>query len=97
MNEFFDRYKRYKNVFSLLVLDIDRFKLVNDEHGHVAGDRILKAVATVLNQQRRSSDVLARYGGEEFAILLPETTLAQAKILAEKIREKRGRWKFRYE
>ncbi|MCH7910404.1 MAG: GGDEF domain-containing protein [Candidatus Hydrogenedentes bacterium] len=97
MNEFFERYKRFKNGFSLLVLDIDRFKLVNDEHGHVAGDRILKAVAAVLNQQRRSSDILARYGGEEFAMLLPETTLAQAKILAEKIRNKIGRSKFRYE
>lgn len=97
INEFFDRYHRYKNGFSLLVIDIDEFKKVNDEHGHVAGDRVLKAVAAVLDEQRRSSDILARYGGEEFTVLLPETSLTQAKVMAEKIRDKVERTTFQAE
>jgi len=74
-------------VFSLLMLDLDRFKAFNDAHGHVAGDQALRLVGHLLKSALRPGDVAARYGGEEFAILLPETTAAQAQILAERIRE----------
>ena len=81
----------------LVMLEIDHFKAVNDKYGHLAGDRILRAVAKLLDEQKRSSDFLARYGGEEFALILPETTQDQAIKLAEKTRDKVGRSSFRFE
>jgi len=77
---------RYRRPFALLFTDIDFFKLVNDVHGHRAGDVALRSVAHCLQQAVRTTDFVARYGGEEFVLLLPETTLAQAGILAERLR-----------
>jgi diguanylate cyclase (GGDEF)-like protein len=69
----------------LVLLDVDHFKLFNDTHGHLAGDDVLKMVASTLASNARSSDVVARYGGEEFTVLLPDTTLQQAEVVANKL------------
>ena len=92
-----ERVKRYGGTFSILVVDIDHFKQVNDTHGHLAGDRILRAVGHLMDQQKRASDFLGRFGGEEFVFLLPETGADSARMLAEKIRGKVGDSKLRYE
>ena len=82
----FWRALRYRRPLMLLMADIDHFKRVNDEHGHAVGDRVLQQTAAALGAQLRESDVLARYGGEEFAALLPETTVGEAALVAEKLR-----------
>jgi len=85
-----DRAKRYERDLSLMIIDIDHFKKVNDTYGHVAGDGVLKALAQRLSEQLRSNDHLARYGGEEFVIVLPETPLEMAHLLAERVRKSAG-------
>lgn len=82
----FKRADRYNTVFSLIMLDIDHFKNINDTYGHLLGDEILKEMAMLIKGCLRSMDVVARYGGEEFAILLPETELEDAIQTAERIR-----------
>ena len=82
----FKQAHRYGRKVSLLLLDIDHFKNVNDRYGHPAGDAVLRGVATMLAAQARDSDVVARYGGEEFAVALPETDRAGALVIAERIR-----------
>ena len=72
--------------FSLIMMDLDGFKQVNDRQGHLEGDKVLAAVARLLDARSRQSNVAARYGGDEFAILLPEATTEQAEILAERLR-----------
>lgn len=76
---------RYHRPLSLMVLDLDHFKQVNDQFGHLIGDQILATFAQTLNQSIRSGDLVGRVGGEEFAILLPETQLLQTQELAERI------------
>lgn len=71
---------------SLLIVDIDHFKRVNDNYGHVFGDKVIRAVAQILKDNVKGKDTAARYGGEEFVILLPDTPLGGARFLAEKIR-----------
>ena len=80
------RAKRYKRPLSLLFGDIDNFKAVNDTYGHLAGDRIIKALATKLKMETRDSDHAVRYGGEEFAVILTETPIEEAKMIAERLR-----------
>jgi len=80
------RAERYKRPLSLLFGDIDHFKAINDTFGHLAGDRIIKALATKLRMETRDSDHVARYGGEEFAVILTETTIEDATIIAERLR-----------
>jgi diguanylate cyclase (GGDEF)-like protein len=80
------RSLRDQNHFSVLLIDIDNFKNVNDTHGHHAGDEVLRAVAGVLRDQSRKADIVARYGGEEFALLLPSTDREGAILAAEKLR-----------
>jgi diguanylate cyclase (GGDEF)-like protein len=82
------RAARYKTPLSLLLLDVDEFKLYNDSFGHLAGDEVLKAIAGVLSENVRVIDFVARYGGEEFAVILPQTDAAGAMIVAERLREK---------
>jgi diguanylate cyclase len=72
---------------SFLFLDIDHFKQINDEYGHVVGDRVLQAVAQVFRAKTRGEDIVARYGGEEFIIILPATPIDKAHIVAENIRQ----------
>jgi diguanylate cyclase (GGDEF)-like protein len=86
----FGRARRYERELSLLIIDIDHFKLVNDTFGHVAGDDVLKELAGRLSSQLRSNDHLARYGGEEFVIILPETQIEMAHLLADRIRKSAG-------
>jgi diguanylate cyclase (GGDEF)-like protein len=81
------RAERYKETVSLIMLDIDHFKLFNDQHGHLSGDAVLKAVAGVLREGLGSSEVAARYGGEEFALVLPRTEKELALIRAEGLRK----------
>jgi diguanylate cyclase (GGDEF)-like protein len=78
---------RYRRPLSLLFLDLDRFKSVNDNFGHQAGDRILCAVSSTVRQTARGADLVARYGGDEFAVVMPVTTLEEAQFAAERIRE----------
>ncbi len=80
------RSKRYKHVVSLLLIDIDFFKKVNDSYGHLVGDIVLQKVAKEMCNLVRHSDVVARYGGEEFAIILPETGITGAKVIGQRIR-----------
>jgi len=79
------RSKRYQRPFSLLILDLDGFKAVNDTYGHMVGDQTLQAVAECLQAEVRDTDFLARYGGDEFALILPETNCDQATTIVEKI------------
>src|SRR6185295_10614045 len=80
------RAKRYRRELSLILFDIDKFKSINDTYGHLAGDYVLKQLATVIKGKIRREDVLARYGGEEFAIVLPEIDMANSVSFSEKIR-----------
>lgn len=82
------RLSRYVRPFSLIMLDIDYFKTINDSQGHDVGDQVLRALATLLETNLRSADYCARWGGEEFIILAPETPREQAAKLAEKIRQR---------
>ena len=79
--------KRYKHTLSLMLLDIDHFKNINDTHGHLVGDRLLKTFCLKIEPLLRESDVFARLGGDEFAILMPETTLTQANQVASRIKK----------
>ena len=81
-----DRHHRYSRSLSLMMIDIDFFKKVNDTYGHQCGDHILKAVAEKAASIIRKTDLLARYGGEEFCCLLPETDAAAAEAVAENLR-----------
>lgn len=83
----FARVKRYDETLSLIMLDIDHFKRVNDERGHLAGDEVIRRTAEILSNGIRESDTLGRYGGEEFAVLLPHTKLDGALVLAERLRK----------
>jgi diguanylate cyclase (GGDEF)-like protein len=82
----FNKAKRYGNIFSVLFFDIDDFKGVNDQYGHLAGDEVLKKIAETMKNHLRQSDIIGRYGGEEFLILLPETNLESASMLAQRLR-----------
>lgn len=86
-NEFI-RYKRYKIPFSILFIDIDRFKFVNDQLGHQAGDNILISVSEIITSDLRDLDVCTRYGGDEFVLVLPHTNHSKAYEIAERIRKK---------
>lgn len=83
-----ERSERYKKGFSIIIMDIDYFKRVNDKHGHLAGDRLLKMFTEIMQHTIRYTDTAGRWGGEEFVILCPETNMDGAMALAEKIRER---------
>jgi diguanylate cyclase (GGDEF)-like protein len=80
------RAKRARRPLSVLMLDLDRFKLVNDSFGHLYGDQVLAWTAEIIRSTLRTSDVAARYGGDEFAVLLPETSAEDAMLAADRIR-----------
>jgi len=81
------RFKRYGHSLALLMIDIDRFKSVNDSYGHDAGDAVIKSVAQTLQNQKRASDIAGRLGGEEFALILPEATLDSAVSAGDRLRQ----------
>lgn len=87
LNEEFARCKRYTKHSSLLMLDIDHFKRVNDQYGHPVGDDVIRHLAELLRTCFRSTDFPGRYGGEEFAVVLPETDAEAARIIAERLRQ----------
>lgn len=82
------RLKRYPGDLCLLMIDVDDFKSYNDSFGHLAGDFLLKEVARILNENLRSVDIACRYAGDEFVIILPQTKIPQAEVVAEKIKQK---------
>ena len=81
------RARRYGNVLTIAVIDADRFKLLNDTHGHLSGDLVLRRISTVLQNSFRQSDTVGRYGGEEFVVILPETDPEAAHQKLESVRE----------
>lgn len=94
INEEIQRAERYERVFSIILLDIDKFKSVNDIHGHHAGDVILKEFSKILKGGVRKVDVVGRWGGEEFLIILTETNIDEAKKVAESLRKEIENFKF---
>jgi diguanylate cyclase (GGDEF)-like protein len=80
------REQRNRRGLALMVMDLDHFKRVNDQHGHAAGDEVLRRFAVVCKNNLRAMDSIGRIGGEEFAILLPETNLEEGTVIADKIR-----------
>jgi diguanylate cyclase (GGDEF)-like protein len=81
------RFRRYRRPLSLLMLDIDHFKSINDRYGHDVGDQVIVHVSRLCRAKTRDSDVVARIGGEEFAVLMPETEIAEARAAGERLRE----------
>ena len=79
--------RRYSRKCSLILMDIDHFKSVNDTYGHPMGDQVLKGVARIIREKARDTDLVARYGGEEFAIIMPEADVKAALAISERIRE----------
>jgi len=94
LQEELERSKRHRFSMSFMMVDIDDFKAYNDRHGHQAGDLALEMTAQCLKTALRSADVAARYGGEEFSILLPQTGLAEARIIGDRIRRRIERTHF---
>jgi diguanylate cyclase (GGDEF)-like protein len=87
----FNRAHRFDRPFSVILLDIDRFKVVNDTYGHATGDLVLRILTQRIQEIIREIDVLGRYGGEEFVVLLPETNGTAALSVAERVRNQAGR------
>jgi diguanylate cyclase (GGDEF)-like protein len=83
-----DRARRYQRPFSVAIMDLDHFKMINDSLGHAIGDEAIRRLAACVKQDKRGPDVLARYGGDEFVLLLPETRAEDAAILLDRIRAK---------
>ena len=90
MGKEIERSRRHSGSLSLLIIDIDDFKLINDQYGHPVGDRVIRSFAAATASELRSHDVFCRYGGEEFALLLPDTRLDEAVAVAERIRARLG-------
>ncbi|MBV7271726.1 GGDEF domain-containing protein [Clostridium sp. PL3] len=86
MSEEIEKLKKINYRISLLMIDIDNFKVINDTYGHIAGDSLVKQLASILSQKIRKSDNIIRWGGDEFAIILPESTHEEAYNIAERIR-----------
>lgn len=88
LNEELDRSDRYDHELSLMFIDLDHFKLVNDSHGHATGDRVLEQLGKILQDETRSTDIIGRYGGEEFIVATPEVDLDGAREVAERIKNR---------
>ena len=87
IEEEISKYKRYKIPFSVLLIDVDFFKKINDTYGHDKGDFVIKRISNLLKQNIRDSDICSRWGGEEFLILVPNNNLDGALILANNLKE----------
>ncbi|MEJ2394063.1 MAG: sensor domain-containing diguanylate cyclase [Candidatus Thiodiazotropha sp.] len=88
------RARRHEQICSLMLLDVDFFKQINDEWGHVVGDKVLCAIADVIRQEARGGDLVARVGGEEFVIMLPESGIEGADLMARRVQERLARLDF---
>jgi two-component system, cell cycle response regulator len=88
LNTEVDRARRYESSLTLLLLDLDHFKQINDTAGHLAGDSVLRQIGTLLEEAIRKVDIVARYGGEEFVVILPETLSDGGVVFAERLRER---------
>ena len=97
LREEMKRHQRHQDELSLMMIDLDYFKSVNDTYGHQAGDLVLQEVGKILNSTLRESDFPARFGGEEFVVILPQTREDQAWILAERLRDRIGQTVFRFQ
>jgi diguanylate cyclase (GGDEF)-like protein len=86
LDSMFALMERYAEPFSLAIFDIDHFKQVNDKKGHLQGDRTQQAVARILDETVRDTDIVARYGGEEFVVVMPHTVLENGCVFAERVR-----------
>ena len=84
----YERTKRYESVFTVLMIDLDYFKKINDTYGHQTGDTVLRAVSDAMKQSLRLPDIIGRIGGEEFAIILPETDISAALIIGDRLRKR---------
>jgi len=89
-----ERSKRFSLNLSLIILDIDKFKNINDTHGHIMGDQVIQLIAKLLTMNVRKIDFVARYGGDEFVIFMPETDNTAAYILAERLQNKLSQYSF---
>lgn len=96
LEEEVSRYRRFSHPVSVVLLDLDGFKAVNDDLGHAAGDETLRAMAEILLKQSRGINVICRYGGDEFAVLLVETSKSGARLYADRIRSVLSTWNFRH-
>ena len=83
-----ERASRYNTQLACLMIDVDNFKQINDAHGHLVGDTVLRQLGAILRREQRAVDVVARYGGEEFVVLLPETISGGARIFADRVIKK---------
>ena len=90
-----DKVKRYGGTFSIIFFDLDFFKKINDNYGHLVGDEVLEKITDIVSKANRSADIFARYGGEEFVILTPETNLSGALIHAERLRHDIEKYEFK--
>ena len=86
LNQEYERWKRYRQPVSLVIIDIDHFKAINDNYGHLAGDKAIRLIGRSLHDRLRTTDFVARYGGEEFAVLMPETNAGQAATVIDELR-----------
>ena len=93
--EEFRRAQRYADPVSLMMIDLDHFKAVNDQHGHLAGDSVLREAAALIRASIREPDICARFGGEEFAVILPKTHMSGALTVAERVWRELGQKKYR--
>src|SRR5438445_9949702 len=94
INQEIERARRFDSALSVIILDVDQFKRLNDEFGHLLGDEVLRQISSIFSQHLRKIDVVCRYGGEEFAILLSQTTHQHALGVAEKLRRMVDAWQF---
>jgi diguanylate cyclase (GGDEF)-like protein len=84
----YERTKRYESVFTVLMIDLDYFKKINDSYGHQAGDTVLRTVSDSMKLSLRLSDIIGRIGGEEFAVILPETDITSALVIGDRLRKR---------
>ncbi len=91
------RWKRHGNHLCLMVFDLDKFKNINDNYGHVVGDKVLRGLTETFKREIRRTDFLARYGGEEFVMILPDTALNETMVIADKLRSEVEQCVFRYQ
>jgi len=94
INEEIERSKRFNSPMAVVMIDIDHFKRLNDEFGHLLGDEVLRQASSIFSQHLRKIDVVCRYGGEEFALVLPQTSAEQTLRVAEKLRQTVETWQF---